>query len=162
MLRTAREKLRAAEPAGSCWLAAAADHRVLPLAADGCGPHRLRLERQLRRHLVSGHLARSSWMPGCARLDACSGRVGISSSLSHWEQATNRLSGLPHLEHFYDWLDEQAFDDTWIRTDYRFESLAQAEQLAGFFFGDEMKSRIQTRARRSRCRSAPACGGSRV
>ena len=45
---------------------------------------------------------------------------------------------LPHLANFYPWLDEVGFQNTWIRTDYKFESLEEAEQLSRFFFGEEM------------------------
>ena len=49
---------------------------------------------------------------------------------------------LPHLMNFYPWLDEVGFQKTWIRTDYKFESLEQAEGLARFFFGDEMGDNV--------------------
>ena len=62
---------------------------------------------------------------------------------------------LPHLERFYDWLKESRFSTRWIRTDYRFDSLSQAEQLAGFFFGEEMKARI----RRGNHITLPECTG---
>ena len=32
--------------------------------------------------------------------------------------------------------------DKWIRTDYRFESAEKGSEVAGFFFGEEMKERI--------------------
>ncbi len=34
------------------------------------------------------------------------------------------------------------FERRWIRTDYRFESVAEAEMLTRFFFGDELADRI--------------------
>lgn len=44
---------------------------------------------------------------------------------------------------FYEWLEsEQDFSATWIRTDYRFESLAEAESLTRFFFGDELADEV--------------------
>jgi ubiquinone/menaquinone biosynthesis C-methylase UbiE len=40
---------------------------------------------------------------------------------------------------YYAWLEnEQGFKRTELRTDYKFESLAEAESLARFFFGDAM------------------------
>ena len=54
---------------------------------------------------------------------------------------------LPHLENYYPWLEEMGFQNKWIRTDYQFESLDEAVELAGFFFGEEMAD--QVRARRS-------------
>lgn len=38
--------------------------------------------------------------------------------------------------------DEQGFSSTWIRTDYRFESLAEAEELVRFFFGDDLAAQV--------------------
>lgn len=43
------------------------------------------------------------------------------------------------LADYYAWLEnEQGFSSAAIRTDYRFESLEEAERLTRFFFGDEM------------------------
>ena len=51
----------------------------------------------------------------------------------------------PHegLANYYRWLEnEQGFTSyTWIRTDYQFASLAEAEELIRFFFGDELSER---------------------
>ncbi len=45
---------------------------------------------------------------------------------------------LEHLKDFYPWLDEVGFQNKWIRTDYKFESLEEAEFLSRFFFGNEL------------------------
>jgi ubiquinone/menaquinone biosynthesis C-methylase UbiE len=43
----------------------------------------------------------------------------------------------------YAWLEgEQGFQHQSIRTDYRFESLAEAESLTRFFFGEEMAAAV--------------------
>ena len=39
---------------------------------------------------------------------------------------------------YYSWLEERGFASTWIRTDFQFESLAEAKALLGFFFGEAM------------------------
>ncbi|GAB4509960.1 MAG: hypothetical protein OHK0046_05890 [Anaerolineae bacterium] len=40
---------------------------------------------------------------------------------------------------YYDWLEQQrAFDYSWTRTDYKFESVEEADQLIRFFFGDAL------------------------
>lgn len=36
------------------------------------------------------------------------------------------------------WENEHSFQYQWIRTDYQFESVAEADELIRFFFGDEM------------------------
>jgi ubiquinone/menaquinone biosynthesis C-methylase UbiE len=45
---------------------------------------------------------------------------------------------LEHLKDYYPWLDQAGFQSKWIRTDYQFESVDEAADLAGFFFGPEM------------------------
>jgi ubiquinone/menaquinone biosynthesis C-methylase UbiE len=50
---------------------------------------------------------------------------------------------LDHLKNFYPWLDEAGFQKKWIRTDYQFESLAEAEYLSRFFFGDELGDKVK-------------------
>ena len=43
---------------------------------------------------------------------------------------------------YFKYLDEAGFSSTWIRTDYKFDSLDEARDLTGFFFGAEMITRI--------------------
>lgn len=64
----------------------------------------------------------------------------------------------PHdgLAAYYNWLEnEQGFATTWIRTDYRFASVDEAEALTCFFFGDELADRI----RRNNLTILPECTG---
>lgn len=46
---------------------------------------------------------------------------------------------IEHLKEFYGWLVTKNFRKTVIRTDYEFESEAEARELALFFFGDSLK-----------------------
>jgi len=47
------------------------------------------------------------------------------------------------LASYYALLEEKyGFASSWIRTDYRFESLQQADRLTRFFFGDELANRV--------------------
>jgi hypothetical protein len=39
---------------------------------------------------------------------------------------------------YYAFLEEEGFVSTWVRTDYRFASLAEAEALIRFFFGHDL------------------------
>jgi ubiquinone/menaquinone biosynthesis C-methylase UbiE len=49
----------------------------------------------------------------------------------------------PGLVELYEWLEnERGCSHQWIRTDYQFETVAEAEQLTRFFFGDELANRI--------------------
>ena len=44
---------------------------------------------------------------------------------------------------YYAWLEnERGFSSTWIRTDYKFESLSEAQESTRFFFGDEFADRV--------------------
>ena len=40
------------------------------------------------------------------------------------------------------WQEEHGFEYRWIRTDYQFASLDEADELTRFFFGDELANRI--------------------
>ncbi len=124
------------------WAAAVADHRHLPLKDGGVDL------------LVSGWSVSyvTVWYPGRWREEADAwlaearrvlrkeGHVILLESLGTGNETPQHL---PHLENFYSWLDEKGFQNKWIRTDYRFESPAEAGRIAGFFFGDEMKQKIQ-------------------
>jgi SAM-dependent methyltransferase len=41
------------------------------------------------------------------------------------------------------WVEDLKFQHTWVRTDYRFDSVAQAERLTRFFFGDELADLVR-------------------
>jgi ubiquinone/menaquinone biosynthesis C-methylase UbiE len=151
MLTMARDKLRAG---GDNWLVAAADHRHVPLVPRSVGlilsgwsisyvtvwaPERWRAEAD-------------AWLREARRVLQKGGQIILFESLGTGNETPKRL---PHLENFYDWLDENRFRNKWIRTDYRFDSPEQASGIAGFFFGDEMKERI----RRERLTVLPECTG---
>ena len=68
---------------------------------------------------------------------------GYTILFKSWEQEMKRLSDYRVSRDSTGWLAETEFMSRWIRTDYRFDSPEQAEQLAGFFFGEEMKTRIR-------------------
>jgi len=46
---------------------------------------------------------------------------------------------------YFDHLEANGFSSTWIRTDYRFDSLAEAKTLTRFFFGDELAHEVVER-----------------
>jgi ubiquinone/menaquinone biosynthesis C-methylase UbiE len=48
---------------------------------------------------------------------------------------------------YYQYLEAHGFQHTWIRTDYQFESIAEAETLARFFYGESMLEKIQPNER---------------
>jgi ubiquinone/menaquinone biosynthesis C-methylase UbiE len=47
------------------------------------------------------------------------------------------------LADYYAYLEARGFSSTWIRTDYRFASLGEAEALVRFFFGDELAAQVR-------------------
>ena len=60
------------------------------------------------------------------------------------------------LADYYQWLEiMHGFNSTWIRTDYEFASVPEAEELTRFFFGDVLADRIV----RERLLVLPECTG---
>jgi hypothetical protein len=49
---------------------------------------------------------------------------------------------------YYEYLEVCGFQHTWIRTDYLFENMAEAESLARFFFGEALVEKIQRKENR--------------
>lgn len=140
MLHVCRQKLT--ESGQSNWEINIADHRKLPVA-----DHSADL-------VVSGwsvsYLA--VWNPESwrAELDQALAEMNrvlkpgsfivLFESLGTGNESPVKLD---HLKHFYPWLDEVGFQKKWIRTDYQFESLEEAEYLSRFFFGDELGDKVK-------------------
>ncbi|HSL31820.1 MAG TPA: class I SAM-dependent methyltransferase [Anaerolineales bacterium] len=140
MLRVCQDKLAASGP--SNWHIHIADHRQLPVD-DHCADL-----------IVSGwsvsYLA--VWNPDTWRqeLDKAlaemkrvlkpGSRIVLFESLGTGNESPVKLE---HLRNFYGWLDEAGFQKRWIRTDYQFESLDEAEYLSRFFFGDEIGDKVR-------------------
>lgn len=60
------------------------------------------------------------------------------------------------LTEYYRVLEEDyGFDHRWIRMDYAFSSLEEAEELTGFFFGDELATKVKT----NQWTTVPECAG---
>ncbi len=152
MLSIARDKLRTARSTG--WVTAAADHRYVPLAGasgdlvvSGWSASYVAVWQPERwRSELDG------WLTEVRRLLRAGGRVILFESLGTGNQQPQRLA---HLENFYGWLDEEGFAFKWIRTDYRFETPEEAAKVAGFFFGEEMRHRID----KERLSILPECTG---
>jgi len=125
------------------WRVAVADNRTLPVAdqiADVsiagwsfghftswyAGTWRVEIERalaQMRRVLRPGGTA-----------------IILETLGTGWEEPHPPTDALAA---YYALLEEEhAFFSTWMRTDFHFESLTEAEQLTRFFFGDELADQV--------------------
>ncbi len=155
MLSVAREKL---QHGPHNWLAAAADHRHLPIGAASVDL------------IISGwsvsyitvwypdhwHEQADAWFAEARRVLRHGGHILLFESLGTGNAEPQPLA---HLENFYRWLDEKAFHHLWIRTDYRFESAEQAATIAGFFFGDQITKNIVPEQPGHRAATLPECTG---
>ncbi|MFM8367556.1 MAG: class I SAM-dependent methyltransferase [Chloroflexota bacterium] len=139
MLRVCKQKFTASGL--SNWQVDLADHRKLPIPD------------QTADLVVSGwsvsYLAvwnpdtwreeLENWMAEMKRVLKPGSFIVLFESLGTGNESPTRLE---HLKDFYPWLDEKGFQNKWIRTDYKFESLAEAEELSRFFFGDELGNKV--------------------
>ncbi len=152
MLGIARDKMR--RFTRDNWLAAASDHRFLPLTpraanliVSGWSVSYVTVWNPLRWREEA-----DVWLVEARRVLRPGGFIILFESLGTGNESPQRLA---HLENFYSWLDEVGFKNKWIRTDYRFESPEVGSEVAGFFFGDEMKARIM----REQMTILPECTG---
>jgi ubiquinone/menaquinone biosynthesis C-methylase UbiE len=49
----------------------------------------------------------------------------------------------PGLAEYYGWLEARGFARSWVRTDYRFDSVDEAARVTGFFFGAGFAERVR-------------------
>jgi len=140
MLQRARGALEAGT--GAPALVAAAEHRWLPVGAatadllvSGWSVSYVAVwdPERWRQNL-------DAWLREAKRVLRKSGWIVLFESLGTGNETPTRL---PHLEDFYDWLSEAGFGFNWIRTDYRFESVEVADELVGFFFGEDIRNSIK-------------------
>lgn len=135
MLRVCREKLSKTNLTN--WKIDVADHRQLPI------------DDQSASLVVSGwslsYLAvwnketwreeLEKWMGEMKRVLRPDSYIVLFESLGTGNESPIKLE---HLKDFYVWLDEVGFQNKIIRTDYKFESIQEAEELSRFFFGNEL------------------------
>jgi ubiquinone/menaquinone biosynthesis C-methylase UbiE len=152
MLRVCRERLEASGL--SNWQADVADHRHLPvpdhsadLAVSGWSVSYLAVWNQ-----ENGTAELDKWLDEMERVLRSGGTIILFESLGTGNETPIRLE---HVESTYQWLDTHGFEHKWIRTDYQYESVDEAAELAGFFFGEEMAEQI----RRNGSVILPECTG---
>jgi ubiquinone/menaquinone biosynthesis C-methylase UbiE len=139
MLRVCKQKFTASGL--SNWQVDLADHRKLPvpdqsadLAVSGWSVSYLAVwnPNTWREEM-------ESWLGEMKRVLRPGSFIVLFESLGTGNESPIKLE---HLKDFYPWLDEAGFQNKWIRTDYKFESLAEAEELSRFFFGDELGNKV--------------------
>lgn len=139
MLRVCRERLVASGL--SNWQVDVADHRQLPvedhsadLVVSGWSVAYLAVW-----HPDSWKAELEKWLVEMKRVLREGGTIILFESLGTGNENPIKLD---HLKDYYPWLDEAGFQSKWIRTDYKFESLEEAEELSRFFFGDELGDKV--------------------
>ncbi len=140
MLGVTRDKLR--KSGLNNGLTAVADHRALPIPSHSAdlmvsgwsvsylavwNPNTWRNELQ-------------KWLKEMKRVLRPNSYIVLFESLGTGVESPVKLE---HLKDFYPWLDEAGFQNKWIHTDYKFASVQECLEIAGFFFGDEMKEKIE-------------------
>lgn len=152
MLRVCRQKLAASGLAN--WQADVADHRSLPvedasadLAVSGWSVAYL-----YQWYPKTWRAELESWMSEMRRVLKPDSHIVLFESLGTGNESPVQLQ---HLKEYYPWLDEAGFQHKWIRTDYKFESIEEAEALSRFFFGDELGNKV----RRNNWVILPECTG---
>jgi ubiquinone/menaquinone biosynthesis C-methylase UbiE len=140
MLHVCRERLVASGL--SNWQVDVADHRQLPvtdqsadLVVSGWSVSYLAVWNQ-----ENGTAELDKWLAEMKRVLRYGGIILLFESLGTGNETPIRLE---HVESTYQWMDSHGFENKWIRTDYKFESVDEAAELAGFFFGEEMADQIR-------------------
>ena len=140
MLRVCRERLVASGL--SNWQVEIADHRKLPitnyssdLAVSGWSVSYLAVWNQ-----ENGNRELDNWLVEMKRVLRKDRTIILFESLGTGNENPIRLE---HVESAYQWLDANGFQSKWIRTDYKFESLEEAEELSRFFFGDDLGEKVR-------------------
>ena len=139
MLRVCRERLAASGLTN--WQAEVADHRSIPVADHSAdlivsgwsvaylyvwNPETWRVELE-------------KWLGEMKRILRPGSFIVLFESLGTGNESPIQLE---HLKDYYPWLDEVGFQKKWIRTDLKFSSLEEAEELSSFFFGEEFGKKV--------------------
>jgi ubiquinone/menaquinone biosynthesis C-methylase UbiE len=152
MLRICRERLLARGLRN--WQVQVADHRQLPVP-DHCAD--LVVSGWSVSYLAVWNPERAGeeldrWLMEMRRVLRPGGKILLLESLGTGNESPVHLE---HLESTYRWLEEKAFQNTWIRTDYKFASLEEAVELSSFFFGEELGKKVE----QNRWEILPECTG---
>jgi ubiquinone/menaquinone biosynthesis C-methylase UbiE len=136
MLETASNSLRALGL--NNWRMDVADHRQLPVESASAD---VGISGWSFSYLSvwGGENSRAQLQAGLAEAKRVLRPNGILILIESLGTGNTSPIKLIHLEDYYAWLAENNFKMNWIRTDYKFESKEEADALAKFFFGEEIK-----------------------
>ena len=140
MLRVCREKFTA--KGLSNWQLDVADHRSIPVADHSAD---LVVSGWSVAYLYvwnaeTWKVELEKWLGEMKRILRPGSFIVLFESLGTGNESPIKLE---HLKDYYPWLDEAGFQNKWIRTDYKFESVEEAEELARFFFGDDLGNKVR-------------------
>lgn len=140
MLRVCRQKFEAKGLTN--WQVDVADHRSIPVADQSAD---LVLSGWSVAYLYVWHPETwkdelEKWLGEMKRILRPGSFIVLFESLTTGSEIPVKLA---HLKDYYPWLDEAGFQNKWIRTDYKFESVDEAEELSRFFFGDELGDKVR-------------------
>jgi ubiquinone/menaquinone biosynthesis C-methylase UbiE len=140
MLRVCRQKFEAKGLTN--WQVDVADHRSIPVADQSAD---LVLSGWSVAYLYVWHPETwkdelEKWLGEMKRILRPGSFIVLFESLTTGSEIPVKLA---HLQDYYPWLDEAGFQNKWIRTDYKFESVDEAEELSRFFFGDELGDKVR-------------------
>jgi ubiquinone/menaquinone biosynthesis C-methylase UbiE len=143
MLDVARALLETQTPMPN-WTLGVADNRALPVPDASAD---LAIAGWTFGHSVGWHPDSWSELIGAMiaemwRVTRPGGMLIVIETLGTGQEAP---APPPALQGYYAMLEAQGFGMTWIRTDYRFESLTEAEVLTRFFFGEELAAQVVER-----------------
>jgi len=140
MLETAEASLR--ETGVTNWSTEVADHRRIPVEDAGAD---LVIAGWSFCYLAvwGGADWQSALQDGMNEIKRILRPGGMVILIESLGTGTEKPNPPEHLGRYLDWLTESGFERGWIRTDYRFESLAEAVELSTFFFGEEMGGKVR-------------------
>lgn len=140
MLRVCRQRFEASGRTN--WQVEVADHRHIPIADHSAD---VMVSGWSVSYLAvwnpdSWQTELEAWLTEMRRVLRPGGFIVLYESLGTGNAEPIELA---HLKDFYPWLDQAGFKKKWIRTDYQFQSVEEAEELSRFFFGDELGEAVR-------------------
>jgi ubiquinone/menaquinone biosynthesis C-methylase UbiE len=140
MLQVAKVSLQKANARN--WLMAAADNAHLPVKNDSAN---IVISGWSFCYLAvwGGNSWKSALQSGLNEIKRILHKNGVIIILETMGTGFKTPNPPSHLSNYFTFLREMGFSSTWIRTDYEFKSLTEAEELSSFFFGEELTTKVR-------------------